>query len=174
MQMPAKDHDIPVYLQKFEAYIQSDLRARVDMELSGTLAEDMHQAYESHQLRGCPQQTKAWRQWCKETNQHMPEDEEDDELQIEGGAEFRNYRCVLSQKSIFDLAEPVEDAHEYIWEKQAIVQHIRAHHGRATNPANTTLPITEAELKPSRRVLREGNKRRREAANTQTHATEIL
>lgn len=174
MLMPANDQEMAVHLQKFEAYIKADLRARVEMNLSGTLAEDMQQAYETHQLRGCPQRTKAWRQWCKETNQHLPEDEEDEELQIEAGAEFRNYRCVLSQKSIFDLAEPVEDSHEYIWEKQAIVQHIRAHHGRATNPANTTLPITEAELKPSRRVLREGNKRRRAAANTQVCATEIL
>lgn len=144
------------------------------MDLSASLADEMALAYEHHQLKGMPQKTEVWRHWCKETNQALPEDLEDDELQIEGGAEFRNARCVLSQKSIFDLVEPVEDANEYIWERAAIVQHIRAQHGRAMNPANQTLPITEAELKQSRRVIREAQRRRREAATTQAQALEIL
>eukprot|EP00892_Ulva_mutabilis_P004271 jgi/Ulvmu1/2215/UM013_0061.1 len=160
--------------EKFDSYMEADLQTRADMKLSDTLDDDMLTAYETHPLKGVPQKTATWRKWCQEINEHIPEDLEDDDLQIEGGGEFRNFRCVLSQKSIFDLDEPVEDAQQYIWEKRAIIEHIRSNHGHAANPAIRGAMITEAELKPSRRVIREAEKRRRLAATAQEQTMEIL
>lgn len=161
-------------MQRFKSYIEADLPSRLGMNLADTLEDEMLAAYDSHPMKGMPQRTAAWRKWCEEINEHVPDELEDDELQIEGGAEFRNRRCVLTQKDIFDLDEPVEDANGWIWEKRAIVEHIRTHQGRAKNPANQVHTITEAELKHSRRVVREAQKRKRLAAKTQIQATEIL
>jgi hypothetical protein len=89
---------------------------------------------------------------------------EDDELEVEAGGQFKSVRCTLTQKHIFELKEPVEDAHEFIWEKEAILQYIREHPNYAQNPAVPGVPITAAELKPARRVMRAAAENHRRAA----------
>lgn len=134
----------------------------------------MQAGYQRHPLRNKPQKTGTWGKWCHETGAAEPEDLDED-LQVASGAQFKNTRCVLSQKSIFDLAEPVEDSHNFIHERSFIVQHIQqARGGSVQNPANLQLRITMAELQPCRRVLREAERRRKEEEARAENAQEVL
>ena len=132
-------------------------------------------AHEQHAHHGQPKKTKYWSVWCDETGEQMEGD--DDDLQVGKGAEFKNYTCVLTQKHIFDLKEPVEDSLKFIWEREAIEQHIRSHMRkgqRAENPASTRNAITLEELKVSRRVMRAAVKHKEEQGTQMEKETEIL
>lgn len=127
---------------------------------------------DAHAARGRPQQTQLWAKWCSETNRMAPAGDSDDDVQVGDGALFKSHRCTLTQKHIFELQDPVEDRHQFIWERAAIEQYIRTKRGVAMNPAQTTSPITLQELKPARRVLRAAEKARRDAATQGAQGTQ--
>jgi hypothetical protein len=162
-----------MFFQKFDEYLRTaELERRVASNMSAVLHSDMEAAYEQNPLREKSQRTATWRTWCDETGAAV-QDDSDEELQVGQGAVFKNTRCVLSQKSIFDLDEPVEDRLKYVWEKAFIVGYINERNGRCDNPAQPGEPITLAELHPSRRVRREAERRKK--ANKQlVDETEVL
>lgn len=160
-------------LQRFTEYIGMDLENRVESSISKTLEKEMKAGYQRHPLRDKAERTGCWANWCTEIGAAAPEDDDDD-LQVGSGAQFKNMRCVLSQKSIFELDEPVEDSQNYIWERSAIVQLIHQHGGRAPNPAKTSVQITMQELKACRRVVREAERRRKEEVARAADAEEVL
>jgi hypothetical protein len=151
-------------VQVANEYIGTAAEQRKQVNLAERLKELMGEELRNHEHFEKPQHTSIWAQWCKEIGRKGSQTLEDDDLAIEAGGEFRSLRCTLTQKHIFDLKEPVEDSHEYIWEKEAILQYIREHGGSAQNPAMPSVCITQGELKPARRVLRAAAERRRKGA----------
>ena len=139
--------------------------------LQQRLQDAMAARHEAHPDHGRPQHTALWQKWCSETNRNAPASDSDDDVRVGDGGLFRSVRCVLTQKHIFSLENPVEDSHQFIWERAAIEEYIRAKRGFAQNPAKPQVPITLAELKPARRVLRAAEKERRNQA-TQPRATQ--
>lgn len=162
--------------QNFGEYMQTvDLENRVDSKISAVLEKEMEMAYQHHPLRNKCEKTATWAEWCHETNATIPDDPDDD-LQLASGAQFKNMRCNVTTKSIFELDDPVEDAQGYIYEKAAIMQLITQHGGRVQNPAkrDANLFVTAAELVPCRRVQREAQRRRKEQQSQADNAEEIL
>jgi len=105
----------------------------------------------------------------------------DDDIQGVSGGQFKNVRCTLTQQSIFKLAEPVQDAQQWIWERAAIEEHIKKHTSNGAhciNPAQTNrdVHITLAELKCcARRLERAAAKQKRQQlTQPQTQLEEIL
>ena len=97
---------------------------------------------------------------------------DDDDLVISKGGEFKNYQCKLTTKSIFELDAPVEDARGYIWERAAIIAHMRRHGNQ--HPAVDGAFITEKELKPARRLMRAAEQKRRQKAQGADEGVEVL
>eukprot|EP01025_Chloroclados_australasicus_P061040 TRINITY_DN7934_c0_g1_i8.p2 TRINITY_DN7934_c0_g1~~TRINITY_DN7934_c0_g1_i8.p2 ORF type:complete len:237 (-),score=24.20 TRINITY_DN7934_c0_g1_i8:178-888(-) len=152
-------------LQVSQEYAQADRAYKQPDVIKGALESRLKAACNDRDVRD-PHQTKVWESWCYETNQAQ-NTIDDDELQLAGGGEFKNAKCVLTQKDIFELDEPVEDSQRYIWEKSAILEYIGGQMRRNAfcgNPANARTPITEDELKPARRLIRETQRRQRAAA----------
>lgn len=134
----------------------------------------MQAGYEAHPLKGRYERTAPWAKWCQELGIQAPTDDADDDLQVASGAQFKNPRCVLTQKSIFELDDPVEDNQQFIWERSAITQAITQHGGRMENPAKKGTFITLQDLNTCRRVQREAQRRRRDQETQAANYQEIL
>lgn len=161
-------------MQRFAEYLQTvDLENRVESNISAVLENEMKAGYQRHPLRDKAERTGTWAKWCQEIGAPVPEDPDDD-LQVASGAQFKNTRCVLTQRSIFELDDPVEDAQHYIWERSAIIQLIHQFNGRVENPAKKGVFMTMAELVPCRRVQREAQRRRKEQESQAANTEEIL
>ena len=162
-------------MQVATAYMGAGPHERRDMDVRADLKQAIEQAYEAEPHHAQPELTPQWRQWCARTKQDV-EVGDDEDLVISKGGEFKNMHCVLTQKSIFELDEAVEDSRGNIWEKAAIVQHIKSSRGGiARNPAsNSNEPITMGELKPARRVMREAALQKRRKQQETHDAEEVL
>lgn len=172
--LPLETKTAPALLQRFAEYTQTaDLENRVKSNTSAALEKDMEAGYQRHPLRDKSVRTSTWAKWCQEIGAAVPDDPDDD-LQVASGAQFKNFRCILTQKSIFELDDPVEDAQQYIWEKSAIMQLLQQHRGRVENPAKKGVYMTERDLVPCRRVQREAQRRRKEQESQAANTQEIL
>jgi hypothetical protein len=164
-----------VCIQVANAYLAADAEERKTVDMANRLKAAYTAAHEAHEHAGNPKKTQAWKEWCESIGEQV-QDDSDDDLQVGEGAQFKNTKCVLTQKHIFDLKQPVEDSLKFIWEKEAIVAHIADAHRRnkaCRNPAAHDTGITLQDLKPSRRVQRAAAKHHRQrAAEKQTE--EIL
>lgn len=137
--------------------MQADTQTRKTIKLPQKVQNACDDEYEKHPHHDDHKQTAPWAEWCKLRGKQV---QEDDDLEIGEGATFMNMKCLVTQKDIFELSEPVEDKSGFIYEKSAVVAMFRRSRDRfITHPARPDLRLTEAELKPSRRVRREAQKR---------------
>uniref|UniRef100_A0A7S3QT71 SP-RING-type domain-containing protein n=1 Tax=Dunaliella tertiolecta TaxID=3047 RepID=A0A7S3QT71_DUNTE len=108
--------------------------------------------------------------------------EDDDDIVMGGGnQELLNNRCPITQKSVFELEQPVEDQYGYIYEHQAIRATL-ANHAQRGQPcscpiAGTAHRITVADLRPSERIKRARRRamlqRGTQAGNTQQQENDV-
>jgi hypothetical protein len=147
---------------------------RRTLQLDDLLKQSMDTEYENHPHRNNYQATACWAAWCRETGATVAQ-EQDEDLEVQKGGQYKNMRCTLTQKHIFELEDPVEDSHQYIWERRAILEHIRKQRAPVVNPAKPNVVITEAELKTCRRVQRDAARHRKEQeSQAATEAVDVL
>jgi hypothetical protein len=155
-------------------YLAATEADRRNIQLDVAVKEAMASEYDNHPHRQDHRLTTAWTAWCKETGQEVAQ-VHDDDLEIQTGGDYKNRRCNLTTKDIFELDDPVEDRHGFIWEREALVAFIRKAGGQTKNPARPDVMITETELKPCRRVKRAAAKRRKEQeSQAATQAEDVL
>ena len=113
---------------------------------------------------------------CAGEEADMAVDDDDDDIAGISGGEFKNIRCILTQIDIYELVKPVQDSREWIWEHQAIVEHINRKGGvSCPNPAQPAVQITLGELKDcSKRIKRAAQKHKRQMGTHAEHNNEEI
>lgn len=162
------------FLQVGAKYTDAVPGARAKFDFVKVIDAQYKEAHDAHPAKEDLKQTICWNAYLEGAGEDAEDIVDDDEMQVAGG-EFKNIKCVLSQKGIFELADPVEDANKWIWERAVIEEYIQQRGGRCQNPAAAAgVIITLAELKPARKVMREKFKASQRQTATREEGFEVL
>mmetsp|Transcript_6794 Transcript_6794/g.15043 ORF Transcript_6794/g.15043 Transcript_6794/m.15043 type:complete len:240 (+) Transcript_6794:110-829(+) len=144
------DHDVTTRAQALQS-ARSTYQAGPDITDFKALLEEQQASRSSYD----PEEEEELKTFDRDTGRAQ-EGGDDDVVDMNGSGALLNDKCPLTMKSVMELEEAVTDKKGYIYEKKAIMQHLRQNSNRPVKcpVAGTTHFITAAELQPAHQVSR--------------------
>ncbi|GAX82058.1 hypothetical protein CEUSTIGMA_g9486.t1 [Chlamydomonas eustigma] len=161
------DNEISIHVQALNELKRSYQPTASRTDFKGTIKQKTDNLLSSQRFD--PEQSAELKGFDKETGVSGAGNNDDDVVEGPGcSTSFRNEKCPLTMKSVYDLAQPVSDQMDFIYEKSALMSYISNHNRSGTSAkcpfAGTSHVITAQHIKPALQVERAKRRRKLKAA----------